>query len=163
MSVWSSPKLFTKVISRWQYSPLAGKKLGLSQLRSCNVHHIWYRNFTDHVCVNIIGSYLSPWPLLSCLLPFYGSIIFLDLHKKIFYCWKKKIRVWRKRWKGLMRKWLKWPGQTWKMRYAWSGSYFTLCIHNNWAATWDFQQCGMCDQQSIRSACAYAQSDQSFC
>ena len=32
-----------------------------------------------------------------------------------------------------------------------------------WAATCDFQQCGMCDQQSLRSACAYAQSDQSFC
>ena len=29
--------------------------------------------------------------------------------------------------------------------------------------TWDFQQCGMCDQQSLRSACAYAQSDQSLC
>ena len=28
---------------------------------------------------------------------------------------------------------------------------------------WDFQQCGMCDQQSLRSACAYAQSDQSLC
>ena len=26
-----------------------------------------------------------------------------------------------------------------------------------------FQQCGMCDQQSLRSACAYAQSDQSLC
>ena len=25
------------------------------------------------------------------------------------------------------------------------------------------QQCGICDQQSIRSACAYAQSDQSLC
>ena len=25
------------------------------------------------------------------------------------------------------------------------------------------QQCGMCDQQSLRSACAYAQSDQSRC
>ena len=24
---------------------------------------------------------------------------------------------------------------------------------------WDFQQCGMCDQQSLRSACAYAQYD----
>ena len=23
---------------------------------------------------------------------------------------------------------------------------------NKWAATWDFQQCGMCDQQSLRSA-----------
>ena len=27
----------------------------------------------------------------------------------------------------------------------------------------DFQQCGMCDHQSLRSACAYAQSDQSLC
>ena len=26
-----------------------------------------------------------------------------------------------------------------------------------------FQQCGMCNQQSLRSACAYAQSDQSLC
>ena len=26
----------------------------------------------------------------------------------------------------------------------------------------DFQQCGMYDQQSLRSACAYAQSDQSL-
>ena len=32
-----------------------------------------------------------------------------------------------------------------------------------WAVTWDLQQCGMCDQQSLRSACAYAQSDQSLC
>ena len=31
------------------------------------------------------------------------------------------------------------------------------------AATWDFQQCGMCDQHSLRSACAYTQSDQSLC
>ena len=29
--------------------------------------------------------------------------------------------------------------------------------------TWDFQQCGMCDQQRLRSACAYAQSDQNIC
>ena len=32
-----------------------------------------------------------------------------------------------------------------------------------WASAWDFQQCGMCDQQSLRSACACAQSDQSLC
>ena len=32
-----------------------------------------------------------------------------------------------------------------------------------WANAWDFQQCGMCDQQSLRSACACAQSDQSLC
>ena len=25
------------------------------------------------------------------------------------------------------------------------------------------QQCGMCDQQRLRPACAYAQSDQSLC
>ena len=31
------------------------------------------------------------------------------------------------------------------------------------AATCDFQQCGMCDQQRLRSACACAQSDQSLC
>ena len=31
------------------------------------------------------------------------------------------------------------------------------------ATTWDFQQWGMCVQQSLRSACAYRQSDQSFC
>ena len=36
-------------------------------------------------------------------------------------------------------------------------------LENIWAATWDFQQCGLCDQQSLRSACAYAQSDQSLC
>ena len=36
-------------------------------------------------------------------------------------------------------------------------------MKNIWAVTWDFQQCGMCDQQSLRSACAYAQSDQSLC
>ena len=29
--------------------------------------------------------------------------------------------------------------------------------------TRDFQQCGMCDQQRLRPACAYAQSDQSLC
>ena len=26
-----------------------------------------------------------------------------------------------------------------------------------------FQQCGMCDQQRLRPACGYAQSDQSLC
>ena len=35
--------------------------------------------------------------------------------------------------------------------------------HFKWASAWNFQQCGMCDQQSLRSACAYAQSDQSLC
>ena len=36
------------------------------------------------------------------------------------------------------------------------------CVHK-WASAWDFQQCGMCDQQRLRSACAYVQSDQSLC
>ena len=31
------------------------------------------------------------------------------------------------------------------------------------AATRDFQQCGMFDQQRLRPACAFAQSDQSLC
>ena len=39
----------------------------------------------------------------------------------------------------------------------------TLHCYYIWAATWYFQQCGMCDQQSLRSACAYVQSDQSLC
>ena len=34
---------------------------------------------------------------------------------------------------------------------------------NNWAVTLDFQQCGMCDPQRLRPACAYVQSDQSLC
>ena len=33
----------------------------------------------------------------------------------------------------------------------------------NWAVTWDFQKFGMCDQQRLRPACAYVQSDQSLC
>ena len=41
--------------------------------------------------------------------------------------------------------------------YPWKYMYLI------WARAWDFQQCGMCDQQSLRSACAYAQSDQSLC
>ena len=34
-----------------------------------------------------------------------------------------------------------------------------LKINGKWVATWDFQQCGMCDQQRLRTTCAYAQSD----
>ena len=29
--------------------------------------------------------------------------------------------------------------------------------------TWDFQQCGMCDQQRLRPACPCGRSDQSIC
>ena len=36
-------------------------------------------------------------------------------------------------------------------------------FYYNWAASWDFQQCGMCNQQSLGLAWAYAQSDQSLC
>ena len=36
-------------------------------------------------------------------------------------------------------------------------------LNQIWASARDFQQLGMCDQQSLRSACAYAQSDQSLC
>ena len=32
-----------------------------------------------------------------------------------------------------------------------------------WATDWDFQQYCMCDQQRLRPACAYVQSDQSHC
>ena len=42
---------------------------------------------------------------------------------------------------------------------VWSGSILFAI----WAVTWDFQQCGMCNQQCFRSACAYVQSVQSFC
>ena len=45
-----------------------------------------------------------------------------------------------------------------------------MCPHDvmmptsyKWAMAWDFQQCGMCKQLSLRSACAYVQSDQSLC
>ena len=36
-------------------------------------------------------------------------------------------------------------------------------LNGKWASAWDFLQCGMCDQQSLRSACAFAQADQSLC
>ena len=50
-------------------------------------------------------------------------------------------------------------------------SYFIPAAERNqiniivikWASALDFQQRVMCDQQSLRSACAYAQSDQSLC
>ena len=35
--------------------------------------------------------------------------------------------------------------------------------NDKWASELDFKQGGMCDQQSLGSACAYAQSDQSLC
>ena len=56
-------------------------------------------------------------------------------------------------------------------RWAWQKSFIISrpCCFDEisdleiWAETWDFQQCGMCDQQILRSACACAQSDLSLC
>ena len=36
-------------------------------------------------------------------------------------------------------------------------------LNSMWAMTWDFQKCGICDQQRLRSACAFVQTDQSIC
>ena len=36
-------------------------------------------------------------------------------------------------------------------------------FYMKWASAWDFQQCGKCDQQSLRSGCACAQSYHSLC
>ena len=36
-------------------------------------------------------------------------------------------------------------------------------VNYNWAVAWDFQQFGTCNQQRLRPACAYAQTDQSLC
>ena len=36
------------------------------------------------------------------------------------------------------------------------GSTNVLIVVSIWASAWDFQQCGMCDQQSLSPACAYA-------
>ena len=43
------------------------------------------------------------------------------------------------------------------------GKYESLASLSNWAVAWDFKQCGMCNQQNLRPACAYAQPDQSIC
>ena len=43
--------------------------------------------------------------------------------------------------------------------YYWTNQHYAYI----WASACDFQLCGICDQQSLRSACAYAQSDQSLC
>ena len=51
------------------------------------------------------------------------------------------------------------PSQKYPWKYVW---LLGRCpLHN--ASAWDFQQCGMCNQQRLRPACAYAQSDQSLC
>ena len=50
------------------------------------------------------------------------------------------------------------PAERWNNK---SSSYH-ITNHTIWAATWHFQQCGMCHQQRLRPACAYDQSDQSL-
>ena len=45
----------------------------------------------------------------------------------------------------------------------WRFKELQFSLKQVWAVTWDFQQCGMCDQQSLRPACAYAESVQSLC
>ena len=50
-----------------------------------------------------------------------------------------------------------------RLALCWYRPRLTSFTHSIWAATWDFQQCGMCDQQRLRPACAYAQTDQSLC
>ena len=47
------------------------------------------------------------------------------------------------------------------MFFIWLSLYtclgFSFSVNDIWAVTWDIQQCGMCIEQSLRSACAYAQ------
>ena len=69
----------------------------------------------------------------------------------------------------LMRRCLKWMPMSTFLSYSTSIRYnyhlygYNVSSVSLWAISWDFQQCGMCDQQRLRPACAYAQSDQSLC
>ena len=40
---------------------------------------------------------------------------------------------------------------------------YSCHLRTIWASAWYFQKCVMFDQQRLRSACAYVQSDQSLC
>ena len=40
-------------------------------------------------------------------------------------------------------------------------AFYDKCLIR--ASACDFRQCGMCDQQGLRSACAYVQSGQGLC
>ena len=42
-------------------------------------------------------------------------------------------------------------------------NHATVQVVSHLSPTFDFQRCGMRDLQSLRLACAYAQSDQSLC
>ena len=62
-----------------------------------------------------------------------------------------------------------------KMPHCWKSHVMAQILHNketNWLQMWSelvfciyqsVQKCGMCDLKSLRSACAYAQSDQRLC
>ena len=50
-----------------------------------------------------------------------------------------------------------------KVKFWFGKTMVKIHMKHKWAATWDFQQCDICDQQSLRSAWAYAQSDPSLC
>ena len=55
-----------------------------------------------------------------------------------------------------------------KIMYKWFFGDYQNCSNYSAfriirAVAWDFQQCGMCDQQRLRPACAYPQTDQSLC
>ena len=64
-------------------------------------------------------------------------------------------------WLDLMHSWYKWL-VLWTISFKFRQNQLlntwvialVLECKTIWAATWDFQQCGMCDQQSPRSACA---------
>ena len=46
--------------------------------------------------------------------------------------------------------------------YSQKMAAFHPFIFYNWVVAWHFQQFGLCDQQRIRPACSYAQTDQSL-
>ena len=50
-----------------------------------------------------------------------------------------------------------------KIHWKWTNQLSLPHRRTIWAATGNFQQCCMCDQQRPRPACAYAQSGQSIC
>ena len=63
---------------------------------------------------------------------------------------------------GILAFMISWNFVLMQMSWAWK-KFYNLWARLIWAATWDFQQCGMCNQQRLRPACAYTQSDQRLC
>ena len=55
-------------------------------------------------------------------------------------------------------------GRKYDYRYWYQHCFDSIILRpNNWASAWDFQQIGMCEQQSLRPACTYVQSGQRLC